>query len=110
MSTWVWTAGLIAGSAVLNVSGVVLLRIADQSGNSVLAVLGCMCWAATSAIFLSLLNTGHHLAVLSTLTSAAGALAVILIGNLLFDQHLSHRQLAGIGVLIAGMTLLSLPE
>lgn len=102
------TVAMLVSSAVLNVTGVTLLRYASTSGNGIAAVCGCLCWAATSAVFLGLLNTGQKIAILSTLTASLGFLAVIVVG-LFFGETLSHRQVAAIGLLIIGMALLSLP-
>jgi len=103
-----WTAGLVIAGAILNVLGVVLLKHSAVSGSATAAIAGAIAWAATSVVYLTLLKSSDHpLAVLSTVTSAAGFLAVIAVG-LAYGELLSFRQSLAIFLLIIGMVLLSL--
>ncbi|WP_415402439.1 hypothetical protein [Tateyamaria sp. SN3-11] len=108
MSGWIWTAVLVASSGLLNVTGVTLLKHAATTGSNVSAIVGALSWSSTSIVFLMLLRTEHPIAVLSTVTSAAGFLAVIAVG-LAFGEILSLRQTLAIALLILGMVLLGLP-
>lgn len=108
MSGWICTTGLVVSSAILNVGGVTLLKHAANTGSGLSAIGGTLMWAATSAVFLMLMRTGQPIAVLSTVTSAAGFLAVVAVG-LAFGDILSLRQAFAISLLILGMVLLSLP-
>lgn len=108
MSSWIWTVVLVASSGLLNVTGVTLLKHAATTGSNVSAIVGALSWSATSIVFLTLLRTEHPIAVLSTVTSAAGFLAVIAVG-LAFGEILSLRQTFAIALLILGIVLLNLP-
>lgn len=101
------TAALLVAGAVLNVMGVIALRAATASENVLFAVMGCMCWAATSLVFLALLKTRRELAVLAVVTSTLGALAVIAWGAYSGDT-LSRTQIAGISIALVGVALLSM--
>lgn len=110
MPDWVQTCVLLSASAALNTLGATLQRYALASGDVVMAVLGCLCWGATSGVFLALLRHGHELAVASVLTSVFGILSVQLIGRLWFQEPLSVSQISAIGLMVAGMVLLSWPR
>ena len=107
MIDFLTTAALLVAGAVLNVMGVISLRAATASENVLYAVMGCMCWAATSLVFLALLRTERELAVLAVLTSSLGALAVIAWGTYL-GESLSRMQVAGITTVLVGVALLSM--
>ncbi len=100
---------LLLGNTILNVLGITLLRHSLNIASPVAAVLGCLCWAGTSAVFLMLLSSGKELAVLATVTASLGFIAVIFVG-LAFGEELSLRQLLAITLLVAGIALLSLPK
>lgn len=102
------TVGLVIAGAVLNVLGVILLKHSAVSGSATAAIAGAIAWAATSVVYLTQLKlSGQQLAVLSTVTSAASFLAVIVIG-LAYGELLSFRQSLAIFLLIFGMVFLSL--
>ena len=107
MIEFLTTAALLVVGAALNVMGVIALRAATASENVLYAVIGCMCWAATLLVFLALLRTERELAVLAVLTSSLGALAVIAWGTYSGDT-LSRTQIAGIGIALVGVALLSM--
>ena len=107
MIDFLTTAALLVAGAVLNVMGGISLRAATASENVLYAVMGCMCWAATSLVFLALLRTERELAVLAVLTSSLGALAVIAWGTYL-GESLSRMQVAGITTVLVGVALLSM--
>lgn len=101
-------AGLVVLSATLNVTGATLLKLAAETGSGAAAIGGCLAWAATSAIFLALLRMDHPLALLSTVTSAVGFLAVMAVG-MFFGEVLTGRQMVAVGLMMIGMVLLGLP-
>jgi multidrug transporter EmrE-like cation transporter len=104
------SVGLVCFSAALNVVGVVLLKHAHMSGSGVAAIAAALAWAATSVVYLMLLDRSEHpLAILSTVTSAASLMAVIAVG-LAYGETLTMRQVLAIGLLILGILLLSLPR
>lgn len=108
MGQFFWSLGLLLAGAVLNVTGVVLLRFAEASGNHAAAIAGCLCWAATAMPFLAFLASGRELAVVSVLTTSLGTLAVIAMGWLAFGESLTRLQLCGIALSLIGVAILSL--
>lgn len=110
MSGSLATAGLVVAGAVLNVIGVGLLKQAQVSGSGIAAIGGALAWAATSVVYLSLLkSSGQPIAVLSTVTSAAGLLAVIAVGWA-YAEVPTLRQALAICLMFLGTVLLSLPN
>ncbi|WP_299283293.1 hypothetical protein [uncultured Tateyamaria sp.] len=101
--------GLVCLGAALNVVGVGFLKHAEVSGSGVAAIAGALAWAATSVVYLSLLGRSDQpIAVLSTVTSAAGLFAVVAIG-VAYGEVLTMRQALAVGLLFLGIVLLSLP-
>lgn len=109
MAEYFGTATLVMASAAFNLVGVLLLRHAAETGSGLAAISGALAWAMTAAVFLALLRTQYPLAVLSTVTSAAGFLAVIAIGAA-YGDSLSPRQALAIALMVLGMFLLSVPR
>lgn len=101
-------AGLLLGSAALNVAGVTLLKLASASGTAIPAVLGSLCWGGSAAVFLELLKLDRPIAVLGPLTSAAGFLALIAIGAAFWGEHLNRHQVGSLCLLVLSMALFSL--
>lgn len=110
MGQFLSSAVLVVTSAALNVGGVALLKHAMATGSATAAVAGALAWAATSMVFLELLRAEQSLAVVAAITSAAGYLAVVAIGVAVYNEVPTLRQVIGMGALIVGMALLSLPR
>ncbi|MGH1356534.1 MAG: hypothetical protein ACRBBS_15835 [Thalassovita sp.] len=103
-----WTIGLLVCSGALNAAGVAALRFEHGSGNVLVGVVGALCWAATSLVFLALLRADQGVAVVAALTSAAGILVVALIG-VAFGEVLSLRQGLALALMIAAILIFLLP-
>lgn len=109
MTSEIQTLALFVTSGALNAVGAALQRYASETGDVVMGVLGCLCWAATSLPFLALLNNKHDLAFAAAITAASGVASVALIGWLWFGEALSLRQSIALVTLILSVFILSLP-
>ena len=103
------TIALLLCSGALNAAGAVLQRYAHGSGDVLAGVLGCLCWAGTSLVFLVLLGARSELTVAAATTSAAGIVSVALVGVFWFGDTLSLRQILALGAMIVSILALSLP-
>lgn len=99
---------ILVGTTAINVLGNTLLKLAGESGTVVVATVGCACWCAGAAGFLTLARM-NGLAVAGVATALMSLLATVAVGVLLFGESLSARQLVGIGAAVLGVILISLP-
>ena len=105
-----WLAFLLIINVMLNIGGTYLLRLAVADGFASYAVLGAGCYTIASALFVFLLQQNQQLAVLGTITSILGLIAVVLIGRYIFSEPLLPIQWIGIGTAIASVVLISFPS
>lgn len=89
----------------LKTLGQYLFQRSVKKYNRTFIILGIVCYAVLGYLFHEMLVIADTLAVTNIIASNISDLLIILMGWMLFKQHLTIKQFIGIGVVIVGSYL-----
>ncbi len=98
---------LLAGAIVAEIMATTLLKVSSGFSKP-LASVGTVIGYAVSFYLLSLVLKYVPLSIAYAIWSAAGTLAIALIGVVLFSERLTWMQIAGILVTAAGVAMINI--
>lgn len=98
---------LLACAIAAEVAGTLTLRVA-AAGRAALYAVVAVCYLIAFVALAATLRHGMPLGVAYGIWAAAGVAITAAASRFLFDEPLTHRMLAGIGFVVAGVLLVEI--